>query len=87
MVHENSPHHAGSDRQEMRAVVSRHILRINQPQIRFVDQRRGLEAMAGTLSCHAPARDLVKLPLYERNQTVEGGLVALTPLQQQSCGA
>ncbi len=42
--------------------------------------------MPGTLSCHAPSRDLVKLPLYERNQSVEGGLVALTPFQQQSGG-
>jgi hypothetical protein len=42
--------------------------------------------MAGTLSCHAPSRDLVKLPLYERNQSVEGGWVALAPFQKQSGG-
>jgi hypothetical protein len=42
--------------------------------------------MPSTLSCHAPSRDLVKLPLHERNQSVEGGFVALTPLQEQSRG-
>jgi hypothetical protein len=54
-------------------------LGIDEPQISFVDQRRRLKAVPGTLSCHAPSRDLVKLPLYELNQPVEGGLVALTP--------
>ena len=84
MVHENVPHHASGYRQEMRAVVPRHVFGINEPQIRFVDQRRGLKAMPSTLSCHASSRELVKLPLYERNQSVEGGCVALTPFQQQS---
>lgn len=79
MVHENAPHHASGNRQEMRAVMPRHIFGVNETQIRFVDQRRCLEAMPSTLSCHAPSRDLVKLPLDERNQSVEGGLVALTP--------
>jgi len=69
----------------MRAVLRRNIFGINQPQIRFIDQRGGLEAMPRTLSCHTSSRDLVKLLLYERNQSVEGGLVALAPLQKQ-CG-
>ena len=62
----------------------RHIFGINESQIRFVDQRRCLEAMPSTLSGHASSRDLMKLPLYERNQSVEGGLVALTPFQKES---
>ena len=67
----------------MRAIVPRHIFGIDEPQIGFVDQRGCLEAMPSTLSCHAPARDLVKFPLYERNQSAEGGLVALSPFQKQ----
>jgi hypothetical protein len=70
----------------MRPIVPRHIVGIDEPQIGFVDQRRGLEAMPRTLSGHASARDLMKLPLYERNQPAQGGFVALTPFQKQSGG-
>jgi hypothetical protein len=42
--------------------------------------------MASTLPCHASSRYLVKLRLDERNQTVEGVLVALTPFEKQSGG-
>ena len=85
MVHENAPHDASGNGQEMRAVLPRNIFGIDQPQVGFIDERRRLKAVPGTLSCHAPSRDLVKLPLYERNQSVEGGRVALTPFQKQ-CG-
>jgi hypothetical protein len=59
---------------------------IDEPHIGFVDQRRRLEAMPRTLSGHASSRDLMKLPLYERNQTAEGGLVALAPFEKESGG-
>ena len=70
---------------EMCAVVPRHIFGMDEPQIRFVEQRRGMETVSSTLCCHAASRDLMKFPLYERNQSAEGGLVALTPFQKQ-CG-
>ena len=79
MVHQNTAHDPSGNCQEMRAVPPGNVLGIDEPQISFVDQRRRLKAVPGTLSCHAPSRDLVKLPLYERNQPVEGGFVALTP--------
>jgi len=86
VVDQNAPHHAGGNRQEMRAVLPRDIFGIDEPEIRFVDQRRRLKAVPDALSGHAPSGDLVKLALYERNQSVEGGLVALTPSEQQSGG-
>ena len=42
--------------------------------------------MASALPCHASSCDLVKLPLDERNQAIEGALVALTPFEKQSGG-
>lgn len=86
MVHENAAHHASGHGQEMGAVPPGHVLGIDESQIRFVDQRRRLEAVPSPLSRHAPSGDLVQLQLYERNQPVEGGLVALTPSEQQSGG-
>ena len=85
MVHENVPHDASGNRQEMRPVLPPNVFGVDQPQVDFVDERRRLKAVPGTLSCHAPSRDLVELPLYERNQLVEGGRVPLTPFQEQ-CG-
>jgi hypothetical protein len=84
VVDEDAAHHASGNRQEVRAILPWNVLGIDESQICFVDQRRRLKAVPGTLSCHAPSRDLVQLPLYERNQPVEGGLVALTPSSQQS---
>jgi hypothetical protein len=85
MVHENAPHDASGNRQEMRAVLPRNIFGVDQTQVGFIDERRRLKAVPGTLSCHAPSRDLVELLLDERNQLVEGGRVPLTPFQKQ-CG-
>ena len=86
MVHENAPHGASGNRQEMRPVLPRDIFGIDQPQVDLIDERRRLKAVPGTLSCHASSGDLVKLALYERNQSIEGGRVALTPFQKQSGG-
>src|SRR5437588_2638606 len=85
MVHENAPHDASGNRQEMRPVLPRNVFGVDQPQVGFVDECSRLKAVPGPLSCHAPSRDLVELSLYERNQLVEGGRVPLTPFQKQ-CG-
>ena len=66
----------------MRTVLPLHLVRVDQPQIRFVDERRRLEAVAAAFACDASARDLMELTLNERNQSVKGGLVALPPFQQ-----
>ena len=79
MVHENTAHHARGNRQEMCTVPPWDVLGIDEPQICFVDQRCGLKAVPGTLPCHATPCDLVQVPLHERNQPVEGALVALAP--------
>src|SRR6478609_3887356 len=85
MVHEDVPHDASGNGQEMRPVLPPDVFGIDQPQVDFIDERSRLKAVPGTLSCHAPSRDLVELALYERNQLVEGGRVPLTPFQEQ-CG-
>ena len=85
MVHENAPHDTSGNGQEMRPVLPRNVFCVDQAQIGFIDERRCLKTVPGTLSCHAPSRDLVKLLLYERNQSVEGGRVTPTPFQKK-CG-
>ena len=63
MVHEDVPHDASGNRQEMRPVLPRNILGIDEAQIGFIDERRRLQAVPRTLSGHTPSRDPLKLPL------------------------
>src|SRR6187551_1974135 len=69
----------------MRPVLPRNVFGVDQPQVGFINERRGLKTVPGTFSSHAPSRDVVELTLYERNQLIEGGRVALTPFEEK-CG-
>jgi hypothetical protein len=67
----------------MRAVVPRDGLRVDESEIRLVDEGRGLETVTRVLSRHAALRDLVEFPMDERNQSLEGTLVALPPFEKE----
>jgi hypothetical protein len=67
----------------MRAVVPLGHGAVDESHIRFVDQRR-LEAVPHALSGHAAARDLVELLMDERDQSLAGGLVSLSPLEAET---
>jgi len=82
MVHQNPPHQAGSHGQEMRPILPRNLVGINQPDVGLVDERRGLKTMAGSLPCEASSGDQVEFPVNAGNQLREGGIVALPPSQE-----
>ena len=83
VVYEDAPHDASGHGEEMRAIVPRHGFRINQPEIRLVDERCGLQAVIRTLMPDVPLRDSMQLCVYERNQSLQGILVALSPFKKQ----
>jgi len=83
VVHEDAAHHASTHREEMSAVLPRHILRVNQAKIRLIDERGRLKAVTGSLVHHVAPRDLMQLTMDKRNQSPERILVAMTPLQEQ----
>ena len=56
--------------------------RINQSKIRLVDERRGLQAVIGALAADVALGDSMQFCVDERNQPLEGLLVALRPLSQ-----
>jgi hypothetical protein len=84
MVHENAAHHASGDGEEVRSVVPLDCLPVHQTHIRLVNKRRRLEAMTSGLSCHAASRDSVKFLMDERDQSLEGPLVASSPFEKQA---
>ena len=69
----------------MRAIVPLDRFSIDQTKKRLVDECRRLEAMARALTRHAALRDPMELVMDERDQSLERTMVALAPLEQQSC--
>ena len=55
MVHENAPHHDGGHADELRAVLPVHLPLIDEPQVRLVDERGGLERVVGPLAAQVQA--------------------------------
>lgn len=84
VVDEDAPHDASGHGEEMRAILPCHGFRIDQPEIRLVDERGCLQAVIRTLVPDVPLRDSMELGVYERNQSLQGILVALSPLEKQS---
>ena len=83
MIDEDTAHDAGRHGEKMGAVLPVDVRRVDEPQIRLVDECCCLEAVTGALAGHAAARDLVELPVDERDQPLEGRLVAVPPLVEQ----
>lgn len=52
VVHENPAHGLGGDGEEVRSTSPVHALLIHEPQVRFVDQSRGLERVPIRLATH-----------------------------------
>jgi hypothetical protein len=56
VVHENAPHHLRSHTEELRAVVPLGAALVDEPEIRLVDERRGLERVLLSLATHRAGR-------------------------------
>ena len=69
VLDQDPAHHARRDAEEMRAILPVHI-RVDQPQIGFMDQRRGLERMSLGLAPELSPRQPAQLRIDERNQPV-----------------
>ena len=84
VVDEDAPHHASGHREESaRGRATPRPCASTSRTIRLVDERRRLEAVSRALARHAATRDLVELLMDERNQPLEGSLVALSPFKEQ----
>ncbi len=67
----------------MRAVLPAHPAHIDEPQVRLVDEGRRLQRVARAFPFETTPRNLVQLAVHERNELLEGGLVAPSPGEQQ----
>src|SRR5215210_3979285 len=67
----------------MCAIVPGDSLAVDEANKRLIDERRGLQAVPNSFSSHAAPRDSVELLVDERNQSLQGIVVASPPLQEQ----
>ena len=63
----------------MCAVLVLHILRVDEPEEGFVDERSGLEGMLFPLPSQAPARYTFQLSMQDRQELVERAGIASGP--------
>jgi hypothetical protein len=82
-INKDTTHEPRGHRQEVRAILPLDILSVDQSQIGLIHQGRGLKAVAGPLSLHAPPGDAVQLLLHQRNEPLQRGLVAPSPCQEK----
>src|SRR5262249_5504651 len=76
-VDEDAPHGLGCRGEEMAAAVPLlSLLRVYQPQVRFMDQGRGLQGLTRFLLRQPLRRQLAQLVIHQRQQMLRGGWVA-----------
>jgi hypothetical protein len=72
VVHENAAHHLRGDAEEMRPVLPGYSVLVNQPQIRFVDNRGGRQRVISALAAEVRARQPAQLSVDKRHELVKG---------------
>ena len=83
VIDEDLPHQPRGQREEMRAVVHRHAIEIDEPKVRLVDEHRRLQRVAGAFVLESCACDAPQFVVDDRKQLVQGGFIALAPLKKQ----
>src|SRR5437773_1748400 len=83
VLYQNAPHQLGRNREEMGAILPLHALVIHQAHVGFIDQGRGLEAVAGALAFHVALRQTVELVINDGGQPVECASIPVSPGSEQ----
>jgi len=83
VVHEDTAHHAGSDAEEVAAILPLDASLVDETQIRLVHQRRRLQRVIGPLAAKMGAGQPAQLVIDEREKLFLDGRVAAAPLGEQ----
>src|SRR5688572_13086606 len=83
VVDEDAAHGLRRCRHEMGAVLPVNALVIDQPQVGFVDQGRGLQAVAGALAPHVVVRQTTEFVVDDRHQEGERTLISVAPRSEK----
>jgi len=83
VVHKNPAHEPRGHAQELGAIAPVGAVLFHQAQIGLVHQGRGLKRVPDTLRLQVVARHAAQFPVYQRDQPLEGVLVAALQLVEQ----
>src|SRR6185503_15951960 len=83
-VDQNPPHDSRTHGEEMRPIGPIEVTGVDQPQKRFVDERRWLQCVLGALVPHIGARHAVQLLIDKRRQVIQGRGISAPPRLQQT---
>jgi len=83
MVDENPPHHLRGDAKKVRATLPVDVALFDKTQVRLVDERGGLEGVTVPLTVQLTRSDATQLAVDERQQAIERGPIASTPIVEQ----
>ncbi len=85
VLHQNPPHCFCRGREEMpSAVPVLSLVHIHEPNVRLVDQSRGLENPARLLLGHLLGRQLPQLVVHQRQELLGGRRIAVVDLRQDA---
>ena len=76
MIHQDPPHQAGGDGEELRAILPVRLALFHQLQVRLVDQRGGLQGVVRPFAAHVAGGQAMQLAFDQRREPLQGRLVA-----------
>src|SRR5262245_12994265 len=83
MINENPANHLSSHSKEVRAVLPGHFFLINQPDVSFVCEGRGLEDWIATFPPQMPSGELPQLIINKRSQSLQCVRISFTPVPEK----
>ena len=85
VLHQNPPHGFCRGREEMASAVPvLSLVHIHEPNVRLVDQSRGLENPTRLLLGHLLGRQLPQFPIDQRQELLGGRRIAVVDLRQDA---
>src|SRR5438876_6947662 len=84
IVQQDTAHDLRRNAEKMRAILPMNLLLIDKPQVGFVYQSRRLQRVIAILAPHIAVRQAMQLPFDKRQQFIQGRLIAVPPINQQT---
>jgi hypothetical protein len=83
MIHQNLPHEARRNREEVRAVLPPHAAQVDKAQVRFVDKGGRRQRVVGPLRAQSTPRDSTEVLIHNRHESAVRGPIAPAPRHEQ----
>jgi hypothetical protein len=83
VVEQYAPHHLRGNREKLGATLPARLMLVAEPEPRFMDERRGLQSVAVSLTPQGELRLAPQLGVYEADERLTCLYVTCTPRSQE----